>query len=202
MKKVIPLLFLALLFSTHLHAKKIKVAGYIISDENDTTKVTFEIPVENESNPKFEFMQKEVKYYDSKGKKSTLKPTAAKGIVFFLDTKTYKMLTCSDNLGVIAPVFSKQVEFFLQVISDDKIKILKVHRTNVLTEFNSEEGSYLDVDGYVYKKGNNELFTSGKCDFARVFSDCPEVMNKLNDGTYKKEYINPAVLDYNKTCGK
>ncbi|MCE3228713.1 MAG: hypothetical protein K0S32_3264 [Bacteroidetes bacterium] len=200
--KKFSLLLLTLLVSIHLQARKIKAEGYTISDENDTTKVTFEIPVENESDPKFEFMQKEVKCYDAKGNKSTLKPSTVKAIVFFLNNKTYKMLTCSDNLGVIAPVFSKQQEFFLQVIADDKIKILKVHRTNALAEFKSEEGSYLDVDGYVYKKGNNELFTSGKCDIARVFSDCPEIMNKINDGTYKKEYINPIVLDYNKTCGK
>jgi hypothetical protein len=201
MKKIPLIIFLCLLFSNFLEAKKIEAQGYIISDENDTTKVTFEIPVDADLLPKYRKLQVGVNYRNAKGEKKELKPTTVKGIVFFLSGKAIKMLTCSDNLGVIKPPFSKQSEFFLRVISEEKIKVFLVDAT-VSLEMKSMDGLYFECDGYVYKKGNGELFMSGKCNVEYVFSDCQEVMNKINDGTFKKEYINPAVLEYNKVCGK
>jgi hypothetical protein len=205
MKKIFLVLVLGLLFS-NLSAKK-KVSGYIITTNDDTIKVTFKIPMDSpiSGDPDLQRLQRHVTYYDSTGTKKILEPKTVKAIVFTFERRTIKMMACIDNLGVIQPLFFGQHDYFFHVISDEKIKVLRAYKTFVVSGGGGGAGYYshnLGGDTYVYKKGSGELFRDETPDFAKYFVDCPDVMNKINNKEYQKDYIAQIVNDYNKMCGQ
>ncbi|MCE3228714.1 MAG: hypothetical protein K0S32_3265 [Bacteroidetes bacterium] len=203
MKKFPFIFFLAVLFSNHIQAKK--VSGYIIEVNNDTTKVIFDIPLDSPfgGDPDLERLQWKVKYYDSTKVKKILIPKMVKGIVFTFERRTIKMITCFDNLGVVDGKSSYQREFFFHVISEEKIITLRAYRTLLLEGINGGKGmaSFGDFP-YVYRKNNGELFFDKTPDVAKYFTDCPDIMKKINNKEYQNDYIAQIVNDYNKVCGK
>jgi hypothetical protein len=124
MKKVVFLL-LGIVFAFELQAKKI--SGTIIF-ERDTLDVTFNIPVgflSSEIN--FEGLQYKVKYYDSNGKKITLRPHEAKEIRFTYNNQTIRMLSRLNNFDnwTTWNVLGSNTHIFLKLEIDGEVKLFK-----------------------------------------------------------------------------
>lgn len=90
--------------------------GYILTGK-DSVAVTFDIPVNlpaiisnGAGTPRFELIQKEVKYYDEYGKKQKLKPKDAKGVSFWNGSEYFRLVSRELPLSVGKKQVFVQVE--------------------------------------------------------------------------------------------
>nr|NQU89140.1 hypothetical protein [Bacteroidota bacterium] len=212
MKKVVLLIFLGMIFTTKVDAKKVN--GQIIY-ENDTIDVIIKLPVSLFSQKiNYEKLQKKVQYYDSNGKKIKLLPDEAREIRFTYDGEDIRMLSRLNTLKN-RNVFSSGTHIFLRLKNDGKLKLFEYHYTEsngpaINTESSGNTtvtgGTTYSIEKYILQKGNGELKKPRgiifRKDMMEYFSDCPELSQKIEQRELKKRDLESIVRLYNSNCGR
>lgn len=207
MKKIITSVIIGVFLTFTLQAKNI--AGKIILG-NDTLDVIFQIPVRLFSGqPNFEKLQYKVRYLDSNKKKITLRPHEAKEIQFMHGAEQVRMLSRFNTLG-LGNIFLSNTHIFLRLEIDGPLKLFSYYYTQQSPGmYNASTGVVTggyaySVERYIMQKGSGELKRpknlSFKKDMAEYFSDCPALVDKIQDKDFKKYDMEAIVSFYNKNC--
>ena len=193
-----------------------RIKGLIITKAQDTLNVTFEIPLELLSKePDYERLQRKVKYYDENGEKQTLKPEEAKEIHFTYRKEAICMRTRYNTLAFIGGNINLGAGdyIFLKLVEDGTVQLFLYYYTqNSPGVVNPSTGimtggMLYDTDRYILQKGDaGELkqlrALQFKKDMTAFFSDCPELVRKIEEKEYKREDLRAMVQFYNTQCGK
>jgi len=208
MKKISAVLVIVLL--TFINAKAKKIEGYIILNNNETVHVTFLIPFGFlSSEPAYEKLQTRVRYLDRSSKKTILKPDDAKEISFSYGGQKIRMLSVRDDLQ-LSSIFSSQTKIFLKLEIDGKVRLFTSFFTqNSPGMYNASTGmstgGYMyNVERYVLQKDNSQLERprgiSFRKDMSEFFSDCPELVQKIQKRDFRKGDLELIVKEYNEKC--
>lgn len=200
-------LAVALLVTIQAHAKKIE--GYIIFKNKEKVNVTLSIPFKLlAQEPNFEAIQRKIKYLDENDKAVFLRPDDAEEVSFVVKGVQIRMISVFDNLGLGGGLFSSQINVFLKLEIDGKLRLFTHYFTNQSPGmYNSSTGT---TTGYTYgaekwvlQKGNT-LFQprslSFKKDMSEFLSDCQAIGQKIKDREFKKGDMEQIVKEYNDQC--
>ncbi|NOZ46096.1 MAG: hypothetical protein GXO79_04860 [Chlorobi bacterium] len=207
MRKLFIVVVLGLICSAKVEAKKIK--GKILF-QDDTIEVIFNIPIKFFSQePNYERLQYKVKYYNQSGKKVVIRPDDAEEIRFKYQSKEIRMLSLYNTLG-LGNIFSISSNIFLKLEIDGNLKLFNYYYTQQAPGMYSAStgmvtGGYsYSVEKYILQKGNGKLKrTKGltfKNDMISYFSDCPELVTKIENKEFRKKDIQSIVMYYNSNC--
>ncbi len=197
---------MALMVLCKLEARKME--GKIIY-QTDTVDVVFNIPVKLFSGePNFQRLQYKVKYYNKAGKQQALKPHEAIEIQFKFGNENIRMLSRDYSMGMMNP-FSFQDRIFLKLDIDGELKLFNYYYTSQTPGTVNASGvmtgglSYSD-DHYLLQKGDGEIKSprglAFKKDMAEYFSDCPALVEKIQDKEFRKKDLEFIVQFYNTIC--
>jgi hypothetical protein len=199
----------AVLIVVTFQANAKKIPGRIILNNDQAIDVTLMIPFGFlGGEPSYIKLQTGVKYIDG-NKKVMLKPGDAKEIVFTINGQTIRMLSVRDDLE-LQSIFSSQEKVFLKLEIDGVVKLFTCYLTqsspgtyNATTGVMSPGASY-NVERFVLKKGNGSLTRprgiSFRKDMSKFFSDCPELVERIESRDLKKGDLELMVMAYNKNC--
>ena len=208
MKKIVLVLAVILFYSMHVQAVEL-VKGKIIT-EKDTIYVTFKIPVTTfSSEPNYIKLQEKVKYLDASGKECVLKPNYATEIQFSYAGGTIRMLSRFKSI-FLGSIFSSNLYIFLKLDIDGDVKLFNYYfrrssggMYNGATGMYTGGGSYTSND-YILQKGTGDLVVvhgiSFKDDMSTYFSQCPALVEKIKNKTYRMADIATIVRYYNSGC--
>ncbi len=204
-QKILLLVVFSLILSSNLLAEKVKGKIYF---ENDTIDVTFYIPVDYFSlDINYESLQEKIKYIDSTGKKKVLRPKDAKEIRFKYEFENVRMLSRENSILLGRPL-SRGSHIFLKLEIDGRLKLFKYYHTqgggggyNSVTGTLSSGFAY-SSDGFILQKENSELkkIKRFKKDMPEYFSDCPKLIEKIENKEYRENDIDLIVKFYNSWC--
>lgn len=208
MKNVFLVIIFLLITLSNVKAKKIE--GLIILNNDETLEVTFIIPFGFLSpEPSYLKLQTRVRYIDSSNQKKVLKPDDAKEISFMHNGYEIRMLSVQDDLQ-LSSLFSSQTKVFLKLEIDGNLKLFNSYATQQSpgmynASMGMSTGGYsYSVERYVLQKGNGELFRprgiSFRKDMSAFFSDCPELVQKIQNKDFRKGDLELIVKEYNKKC--
>ncbi|MGI9159778.1 MAG: hypothetical protein ACR2K1_08510 [Saprospiraceae bacterium] len=211
----IPVTFLLVICSFSVSAERIK--GLIITKAQDTLDVTFEIPLLSRSKqPNYERLQRGVTYYDANGKKQTLNPAEAVEIHFTHDNEVIRMRTRFNPLVFLGGSINLQAgsSVLLRLLEDGPTQLFLYYYSQNTTGI----GTSLIVEiimacwmkptaVHILQKGDSGELKSiqpanFKKDMTAFFSDCPELVRKIEEKEYKREDLRAMVQFYNTQCGK
>jgi hypothetical protein len=193
-----------------------KIEGLIITKTEDSLQVTFEIPLQLFTRePDYERLQRKVKYYDVNGKKQTLKPKDAKEIHFTYKNERIRMRARRNTSSFLGGTFSLNAGdyIFLRLLEDGPVQLFLYYytqnspgvvdpTTGIMTG-----GLMYDTDRCLLQKGDAGELTPiralfFKKDMSAFFSDCPELVKKIEEKEFKREHLREIVQFYNTQCGK
>jgi hypothetical protein len=197
-----------ILVSLQVSAKKIQ--GRIILNNDEAMNVTFVIPFGFlAGEPAYIKLQTGVKYFDSSNKKIMLKPGDAKEISFTFNGQNIRMLSVDDDLE-LRSIFSSQEKVFLKLEIDGAVKLFTSYTTqHTAGMYNGMTGSMspgttYNVEKFVLKKRNGPLKRPRgivfRKDMSEFFSDCPELVEQIQNKDLRKGDLELMVMEYNKKC--
>ena len=207
MKQIFLVCLAGCLFALPLEAKKTE--GKIIYD-TDTVDAIIKIPVKFFSRqPNYESLQYKVKYYDSKGNKFILKPHEAKEVQFTYLGNDVRLLSRYNSLN-LGNLFSISDHIFLRLEIDGNLKLFNYYYTqNTPGTYNASSGTMnpgyaYSVENYIFQKGEGELKRTNTMNFRKdmteYFSDCPLLVEQIENKTFKRNDLISIVRFYNKEC--
>ena len=209
MIRIILSIVIGLILTFKLEAKKIE--GKILF-ENDTIDVTFNIPIKMfKQEPNYEKLQYKVKYFDSTGKKLTLRPDNAKEIQFKNENENVRMLSRYNSLRS-GKFLLMSSNIFLKLLTDGELKLFNFYYTQSSPDMYDAStgdmtgGNSINLERFVLQKGEGDLKRpkglTFKKDMADYFSDCPALIEKIESKDFRKNDLEFVVRFYNSNCGK
>lgn len=207
MKKLLLVILVVVSAISSSEAEKIK--GKIIF-QDDTVDVTFNIPVNLlTQTPNYEKLQYRVKYFDKNGRKKKLKPDQAKEIQFRYNNENVRMLSMVNTVGGGSNMFSFNPNIFLKLEVDGELKMYSHYVTqhtpgmyNATTGMSP--GYTYSFDRYLLQKGDSELkkpkALGFRKDMMEYFSDCPTLVQQIDNKAFKKADLEAIVIFYNSQC--
>jgi len=207
MRKIVFWVVIGLVLTLKLEAKKIE--GKIFF-EHDTAEVILIIPIKFfTQEPNFEKLQYKVKYINSIGKKIVLRPDNAREVQFKFENENVRMLSRYNSLG-LGSIFSSSNNIFLRLEIDGELKLFNYYYTQSSPGmYNASTGTmtggyYYSVERYVLQKGDGELkrpkSLTFRNDMAEYFSDCPGLVERIEDKDFRKGDLKSIVKFYNTRC--
>lgn len=212
MKRLLLFAGFALFTSPSLFAMK-KAEGYYVSEQTGKKyQVTFMIPIRfPSSEPNYEVMQTEVIYLLEDGKShSVLKPENATEISFTYKNKTTLMRSVYDNFSEFSTnnnIFKADHEEFVfpKVVVDGPVALYDYYSSNISPSHNPSTGmpmGSVNQQRVQLVSKDVELFHIRqfffKNDVRQFFSDCPELIRKVESGNLSK--VAEVVTAYNEHC--
>jgi hypothetical protein len=199
-----------ILFIIFLQAEAKKIQGKIVLNNNETINVTFVIPFGFlSSEPSYLKLQTGVKYVNASNKKIMVRPDDAKEISFSVNGQDIRMLAVDDDLE-LQSIFSSQEKVFLKLEIDGAVKLFTSYTTQSSPGmYNGATGSMspgttYNIEKFVLKKGNGRLTRprgiTFRKDMSEFFSDCPELVERIQGRVLKKGDLEIMVREYNKKC--
>lgn len=211
MDKKILVIVIGLISILNIHAERI--AGTILFNNDSTARVTFEIPVEIFLDAiNYQSIQEKIVYYDSNDKKIKLKPEQVKEINFRFKNEDIRMVSFA-RIPYNIPFSTPTGHILLRNIIDGNLKLFIFHSTHGPAGMYIGPGSKWvgksgDVELIILKKNNEELFKPKftdrkfKKDMSAYLSDCPSLVQKIENDLYTIDNIRQIVIDYNSNCDK
>jgi len=215
MIRLIFTIFLSLVFSSKLAAKKIE--GQLVLENGASATITLEIPI-NKISKEINFLklQNSLNYYSKSGKLRTLKPSQVQEFNFHYKYDTYIMVskrrTSAMGLGI-----SENTHIFLQVEIENTLSLLKFIKTKKMGAPGIPIGNIgaisvaisptisNDIDVYVIERPDGRILVANKIDFrkkvAKFVYDCPVLSEQILSKSFEFEDIVPIVNYYNDACG-
>lgn len=204
MKRIYLLITIGLFLTFKIEAKRVE--GKIVRVK-DTINVTFNIPVGLFTGEiDFEKLQHQIKYFDSTGKKITIKPDQVSEIQFEYRYEEFRILSRKKSSGLDG-ICSNQDHIFLKLEVDGKLKMFSYYHMESMPMVYSASGSvmtgvyFYPVDKYVLQKENEELMIPGELSFRKemmeYLKDCPELFRKIENKELRKKDLETIVGFYN-----
>ena len=205
MKKVFFLISAFLLISFSANCKKIP--GYIITHEADTLFTLMKVSVGWFSgNPSFNALQSKVIYYTEDGKKQVLRPADAREVGIIYKGDTTRFLSRPNNLAISTSLFHDDGYIFLKLEEDGLVKLFSYEVQNHSGGFGAagavaSAAITYSYDRYVLQYNKLPLQQvrgiSFRRDMMEFFSDCPELVEKIDQRIYRKQDLQKIVKEYN-----
>ena len=205
----IPIAAVCLSFTS---AEARKIPGQIVDRDGKVKEVTLRIPFKFlRAKPDFESLQARIVYFDASGQRQVLRPDDAREISFELKGQEVRMLSVINSLGAGAAMFGRNVNIFLHLKVDGKLKLFTYYETHTSgMAGGSVNGGYMQnqytQDYDVLQLGDNEPMQprglSFRKDMAAYLADCPAVTNLIESRDLKRRDIELIVLMYNEKCGE
>lgn len=187
-----------------------KLEGYYITTDNEKINTFFNIPVDAVAQEiYFQELVFGVKYYDENDKKQKLNLKNVKEIGFYyLGKKT--ILKCLANTGNLGTNHIGDTSYVLLLpIKEDIISIYYYPKSSYSPGFMSGSsnnmGSFQSDDSTVLVKSDGKMVEphslgSFKNKMKDFFSDCPELVKKIDGKIYKAKHLQEIIADYQKNC--
>lgn len=203
------LVFLFLIICTIIvYAKPEKLEGEIIS-KNRIVNVIFEIPmIKSEGQPDYQKIQSKITYFDSTGKKFTLRPDSVLEIRFKHWGKTIRMLALYDSLG-LGKMFSQSEYIFLKLEIEGRVNVFRYFYIQSGTGgYNAATGtmrnSSYKSDDFILQNKNGQVMRPSWMNFRKdmkdFFGDCPALVKKIQNKDYDRNDVLQIVEYYNSIC--
>src|SRR5688572_3920908 len=207
MKKIV--LVVSLMFGL-FNADAKKIPGKIVLNNGETINVTLLIPFGFlSSQPTYTKLQMRARYIDASNKKVVIRPDDAKEISFDLNGQTIRMISVNDDLG-LQSLFASQKRAFLKLEIDGALRLFTYYFTQHSPGMYTGSpggmtgGTYYNVDKFVLQKKNGPLKQprgiSFRKDMSEYFSDCPELVERIQKRDLRKGDLEIMVMEYNKKC--
>ena len=208
MKKILLLIGFNLSLVFALHAAR-PIEGTITNINGRVVKATFLIPFGFlSSKPSFQKLQEGIRYLDGK-KKVTLRPDDVKEISFTYNGIKVRMISVYDNLQ-LSSSWTSQRNKFLKLEVDGIVRLYDYYATSYSPgTYSSGSGMMTGGGSYVYERfvlqrNDGELMRPRglrfKKDMAEFFADCPELIEKIEAGLFRKSDLEVIVREYNSKC--
>lgn len=198
---------LALLLTFNFSFSK-KIEGYYITTNNEKVNTTFSVAVNLLSKEiNFEAILFGIKFYDENEKKQKLDLKEVKEIG--LDYSGEKIiLKCFLNTGNLGTNYIGDKSYvLLKPIKEDIISVYFYPKTTYSPDFMTSGGvsgfsSYdssvlVRLDGKMVEPYGYGSFKNKMKDF---FSDCPELVKKIDEKTYKRKHLVEIIEYYQDNC--
>lgn len=202
MKIFIAFLTVVLLFhSNFIYSKKIPAT--ITLKEGTTIESLIKIrryPLSFKGAIQYPRLQNKIKYYDTNGKKHKLYAEQIKEFRFSYKQEEIKMQTIKLGHRLHEGFFVKHSDYILlkKKTEGNLNRFVYFHNTNFL-------GLHLKMTFSVLQKGDEEGFVpkwfNDFKDLSKYISDCPSLVDKINNNTYNSQNIVDIVKEYN-VCTK
>ncbi|WP_321307361.1 hypothetical protein [Marinifilum fragile] len=190
MKKLLPLMLLMLIT---VSVKAVDVKGQIITGK-DTMNVMLKIPVNMISQePAYIKLQNKIRYISENGEKKKLKPDMADEIKFKFGFDTIRMVSVPDPVGGSHDGYFDYF-IFIKIYVDGKIKLYQHYSTPMYG--NSGKVWYLKKEDHPLKL----VVDFSRKKMMKYFSDCPELVKKIESKEFKSKDIIQVVQFYNSHC--
>lgn len=187
-----------------------KIPGEIVLNNDETVSVTFLIPFGFlSSTPTYTKLQTRVRYIDKSDRRVVLKPGDAKEISFTWKGQRIRMISVHDDLG-LQSLFSSQQNVFLKLEIDGEMRLFTSYFVQTSPGmYNgsmgmSTGGSYYNVEKFVLQKKGGPLkqprSLSFRKDMSEYFSDCPELVERIQKRDLRRGDLELMVMEYNKKC--
>ncbi len=189
-----------------------KIEGYYITTNNEKINTIFNIPVNILSEEiNFEAIVFGIKYYDEKGDKQKLNLENVKEIgIEYLGEKT--ILKCLLNTCELGANYIGDTKYvLLKPIKEDIISVYyypkSTYNPGFMNGSPSSTGSFSSFDSTVLVKPDGKMveptsYGSFKNKMKNFFSDCPELVKKIEEKTYKRDQVKEMIEDYQKNCSQ
>lgn len=212
--KLFNILALLFIFNQFAFAEKKPVTGKIIST-TDTLDVVFMISINVESGmPDFEKLQEKFTYTDAANKKVVVRPSEAKEIQFVYRTRTFRMISMENTL-MLGSIMTMESKIFLKLDIDGKLKLYTYYNT----KSSAMGGGYgpngmpmattyskISYHKSIYQKEDGALMMPDgitfRSDMKNYLSECPLLVEKIENKNFKKDDGLNIVYFYNNNCGK
>jgi hypothetical protein len=207
--------YLITFFTAAFSIQAERLKGIIVLNNNDTIHAEIDANVTFLS--KFidlEAMQYSIHYFNSSNIEKKISPLEAKEVMFKFKEENIRMISVNNishiDSSYILP--SPQLKkIFLKILVDGKLKLMDFLNTQSLgASYNSNtkslSNSSINRDSYVIQKENGDIAKLKNFGFKNQMisyvSDCPYLVQKLNDKILKRENIEFIILHYNTNCLK
>jgi hypothetical protein len=208
MKKKSLLLFCLIACTCIVYAKPEKISGEIIS-KNGIRKVVFEVPViKSAGQLDYQKIQSKITYFDSTGKKFTLRPDTVQEIRLNRWGKTIRMVALYDSIG-LGSMFSQSEYVFLKLEMEGKVNVFRYYYSQGgAPVYNSGTGTMrspsYSADGFILQNIKGELMRPSWMNFRKdmkvFFADCTILTEKIQNKEYDKNDVLKIVEFYNSSC--
>lgn len=194
---------LLLCFSLAITAEAKKIKGNIIF-EDDTIRVTLIIPMYGDT-PYYARLQNKIKYIDKQGQKQVLKPHEAKEVSFHYGKKI-RLISVEKTNHSLKDFVSTSSHIFYKLEIDGKLRLFKHYTLRMVPSQNAGPSSQsIDTMGLLKKEGE-PVFSPPTFEFRQsiceYLSDCPAVVEEINNKRYKWKNLRTIVKYYNTHCGE
>lgn len=175
MKKISIFIWLSITCSL-LSAKDLK--GTIIYADGKKVSVTLDVPMDvAQTKVSFYDMHKHINIVNASGKKEKIKPNEVKEVQFDFKDQTYRMVS-----RFIKP---DEKIFILLLIENERLSLYRRFEVYA-TKYGLNENVY-----DYYQKGDEALSYFKSLGFKKnispYFDDCPQLVEKIENGDYKSE---------------
>jgi hypothetical protein len=187
------------------------IEGYYITTNNKKFTKVFDIPVEGISDEvNFQAIQFVLKYYDENNKKHKLDLEFIYEVGFEYNGEKIILRKLRNELDLAPNLISDKRYILLKLIKEDIISEYLFSRTGYMLNANGFGGSAM---GSFYKYGSGILVKkdgtmvdpsigSFRKKMREFFSDCPVLVEKINNKVYKRTQIDEVIEYYKVNCYK
>jgi hypothetical protein len=196
MKKITSLL--ALLYFSLNNAIAARVPATIIMADGKTIQATIDIP---DGDKKYRHLQETVEYFNADGSKQLLKADEVKEISFANEGTQVKLVSIPyKDTGLENPAPADRENILVQQVVDGKVSVYKFYYIEPGGQFAPSV-----VEKYLLKKEGDEFYEPAymtfKKDMVGYLCDCPTLIDKIEEGQYKRKQLPLLIAEYNQTCG-
>jgi hypothetical protein len=189
-----------LLLTIHNVLAQEEAQGYFLDLNRDTTFVTFLIPLKLLSgNADYFSIQFGVKYFDlDSNEEKFLSPKEVSEIFFNVNGNMSRMIALPNVLRLESPPRLSGVRVFLKIEIDGHLQLFKYYHYDYFAK-------NLTIYDILVKNVTDQLQVFPfyfRRDLTKYLADCPELVNKIKNKTYKARDLHHIVFEYNQNCIK
>lgn len=187
------------------------IEGYYITTNNEKFNTVFDIPVgllSDEIN--FEAIQFVLKYYDKNGEKQKLDLKLIHEVGFEYYGEKFVLRKLKNALDLAPNLIFDTSYILLRIIKEDIISEYSFSRTGYMVNGSGfggvGGGSFYKYGSGILVKKDGTMVDPSTGSFRKkmreFFSDCPDLVNKLNDKVYKRNQLDQVIEYYKVNCYK
>jgi hypothetical protein len=181
-----------------LSAFAAKIPATIITASGETMQVTVDL-ANGES--KYRSLQENIEYYDAGGSKHSLKAEEVKEITVGTGADAVTLVSIPYKYtGLENANAPDKGNILAQQIVDGKVSVYKFWYTEPGVQFAPSV-----TEKYLLRKEGDEFYEpayfSFRKDMEGYLCDCPTLIDKLENGQFKRKQLPLLIAEYNETCG-
>jgi hypothetical protein len=196
MKKIAYLSFLATFIINYAFAERMPAT--ITTTSGETINATLDLP---DNDAKLFTLAESIEYYDAGGSKQSLKTDLIKEITFNHNSENVRLVSIPyRHTGYTDPLPGDHENILMELLVDGKVSVYKYYYKEPAGQF---AGALKEK--YLLKNESGEFYEppylTFRKDMAGYLCDCPVLIDKIEDGKYKRKQLTELIAEYNQTCG-